>query len=227
MHIDFNPHPKMTAYKDGRSFPVMIKAGSEALLGGRSEFPMNTVFAVIDARSELQGADQSTIVFRELKESPHLYEVTYRREKFDGTYQILLDRTKQWAMVEKKTTAADGKVLSSEKTALKEVPGIGWIPDVRTTLFPHERVSSGVVPHNNKLMTITTPAGSNKRAVLEAKINDPEFDETVFKIVIPPGARVWDARHKAQYSVRSAIGREEVDQAGQQAQERQAKSKRP
>lgn len=120
-------------------------------------------------------------------------------------HRILIDSAKGWAVTSHEQYYPDGR-LAARKTCeeLTHSNGI-WVP----------------VRGDRKSWSVNgseTPSREWRFSVESVKANDPNFDESVFEVALPPGTYVSDTRFHQSYTIGSeSASSDALTELGQQA----------
>lgn len=103
-----------------------------------------------------------------------------------------IDRSRDWIPVMislvRETNDMDKLVMRTDFEYAKTETGI-WYP------------KKGVHRYFGSRSKDETPLRETRFEVIECRINDPDFDESIFEIVLAPDTAVWDARYDVDYRV--------------------------
>ncbi len=123
-----------------------------------------------------------------------LYRLTYKKARaddpFDLTYVATIDTRNDWAVLGYQAKDKDGRVLIES--------GCDYRPDENGLRLPQ----AGFWRNRSPKQSPTAPPLSERRfRVTEIKVNDPNFSEDVFKLMLKPDTAVSDIRYNIQYRV--------------------------
>lgn len=188
-------------------------------------FPDNTALRRENNSRMLALADPGSIKCASLDAG--VFEIQFTVSSINGakqpttTHRAIVDASKGWAVVKDTITAADGtlNVKSSRETA-QTINGFWFTKDWQIERF---KTSKGdLALPNGKVANINVPPSTHLSTITEIKVNDPEFSDEAFRIVLPARAMVWDSRYQIDYRVVvDELEGEAIDNASAAAQVRQ------
>ncbi len=209
--------------KDGERHRTAIISeglGADGVGPNRHRNPFHfTIGWVIDTLDALQHSGGDVAV-ESVEGEQEAYVVRFRapedRDPSGNLHSVFIDPAKEWVITRHEVHDSSGALRSLETFEYAADSGGIWLP------------KSGSSKNWGTSGPDQEPAREWRFEVKEIRYNDPEFDDSVFEVSLPPGTYVTDNRYRVSYWVgeASAVTRDLAELAQQAAAEQAATLRR-